>query len=189
MRERITMSNRYGRISAGVWNSAGQRCGIPPSTISFGENDNTKDTMRFSFRERVAMQRRVVRFGISVLMLCLCCFCQKGNVSKDSLVKIGGMTVTKQMYEAFDEAKGMFPSLRSEYFSRASDMTVFIAINALYEKAKTTPLASRVKASDDWKWKQMFFPAQAYLKDVVSANFGFSEKDLENHYYYPRHDC
>jgi hypothetical protein len=58
-------------------------------------------------------------------------------------------------------------------------MTFFIAVNALYEKANSTPLAARLKSSDDWKWKEMFFPAQAYLKDVVYANLGFSEKELE----------
>ena len=176
------MGNTCGQLSAGGLNSAGQRLGIPRTATPLGEGDDKQDALKYSFGERVAMQRRVVRFSISVLMLCLCCFCQKGNISKDSLVKIRGSTITKQTYEAFQDAKGMYPSLRSEYFSRASDMTVFIAVNALYEKAKATPLASRMKASDDWKWKQLFFPAQAYLKDIVSANLGFSEKELAAYY-------
>jgi hypothetical protein len=135
------------------------------------------------FGERVAMQSGVVRFGISVLALCLCCFCQKSSGSKDSLVRVGGATITKQILNTYEEARGMYPSGRPDYFSRSlSDMTYFISLVALYEKSKSSPLAAAAKSSDDWKWKKMFFPAQTYLKEVIHSNLGFTDKELEGYY-------
>jgi hypothetical protein len=129
------------------------------------------------------MHSRVVRFGISVLALCLCCFCQKGDIAKDSLVRIGHTTINKQMFDGFQEAKNMYPSSRPEYFGKTpSDITYFITVVALYEKAKSTPLAARVKSGNDWKWKQMFYPAQIYLRDVIHSNLGFTDMELEAYY-------
>ncbi len=138
---------------------------------------------RLSFHERIAMHSRIVRFGILVLALCLCSFCQKSNSAKDSLVKINGTTVTKSDFEAFQEAKGMYPAARSEYFSRnLNDMTFFITVQLLYEKAKSTSLAAKEKSSDDWKWKQLFYPAQLYFRNSMQPNLGFSEKELNAYF-------
>jgi hypothetical protein len=39
-----------------------------------------------------------------------------------------------------------------------------------------------VKSGDDWKWKQMFYPGQIYLKDIVYSNLGFADEELQSYY-------
>ncbi len=177
------VNDMFGKSPARGLGAGRRSLPVLPTGNNLLENHRNSSNVSCSFGERVAMHSGVVRFGISVLALCLCCFCQKENGSKDSLVRIGGTTVTRQTYNTFQDARGMFPSGRPDYFSRSlSDMTYFISMNVLFEKANASPLAGRIKASDDWKWKRMFFPAQAYLKDVVHANFGFTDKELEAYY-------
>jgi hypothetical protein len=135
------------------------------------------------FGERIFMHIGIVRCGISVLMLCLCSFCQKGNVSKDSLLKMNGKTITKHTFESFDETRSMYPALRGDFFSRPlSDMTYFITINAIYENVRSQSFASKLKSSDDWKWKQQYYPAQLYLKNIINTNLGFSDKEIDDYY-------
>jgi hypothetical protein len=180
---RAVVNDMFGKLREIKWGETDHGFPVLPSKNSLLENSKCTSNARSSFGERVAMYSGVVRFGISVLALCLCCFCQKENGSKDSLVKIGGTTIAKKTYDAFQDARGMFPSGRPDYFSRSiSDMTYFISVNILSEKGNASALAGQVKSGDDWKWKKMFYPAQAYLKDIVHTNLGFTEKDLEAYY-------
>jgi tetratricopeptide (TPR) repeat protein len=128
------------------------------------------------------MHIKFVRFGSMLLLLCLCCFCQKID-PKDQFVKIDGRTITRQNFNAFSEATHMFPSAMGEFFPGSHpEMTFLIDLELLYEKAKASPEADKEKSSDDWKWKKMYFPAQLYLKQILDQNLGFSDKDVEAYY-------
>jgi len=132
--------------------------------------------------ERVAMHIRIVRFGILVFMLCLYCFCQKSG-KNDTLLKIKGKTITRNEFNAFINARNLYPEPRGDFFSRPlADMTFFIATEAFYDKAKSTPFAAKAKSRDDWKWKEMYFPASIYIRNVLQGNMGFSDKEIEAYY-------
>ena len=138
--------------------------------------------VRHTLKERVAMHIKFVRFALVLFALCLYCFCQKSD-TKDLLVKIDGQTITRQNNEAFSEAMHMFPSSMGEFLPGSHpDMTFLIDVSVLFNKAKSMPAADKEKSSEDWKWKKMYFPAQLYLKQVLSQNLGFSDKEIDAYY-------
>ena len=149
--------------------------GMRPISV---KNDHVPHTLM----ERVGMYIKFVRFGLMLFLLCLCCFCQKVD-TKDMLVKINGETITRQNEEAFLEASHMFPSSMGEFFPGSHpDMTFLIDVEVLFDKAKSMTEADKEKSSDDWKWKKTYFPAQLYLKQILSQNLGFTEKEIEAYY-------
>jgi tetratricopeptide (TPR) repeat protein len=146
----------------------------------FSMHDNKP---KYTLRERIAMHIRLVRFGLLLLMCCLYCFCQKDEKSKEILIKIGGAPVSRLDYEMFQQTKNMYPTPVGDFFKGPqSDMTTLVNVELLYNKAKSGPAASQQKSSSDWKWKEKYFPAQLYLQQVLVANFGFSDKEIEAYY-------
>ena len=98
-----------------------------------------------TIKERIVMHIKFIRLGLILLLLCLCCFCQKTD-PKDQYVKIDGQTFTRQNFNAFSEATHMFPSAMGEFFPGSHpEMTFLIDLELLYEKAKSTPEADKEK--------------------------------------------
>jgi hypothetical protein len=138
--------------------------------------------VRHTLKERVGMHIKFVRFGLMLFLLCLCCFCQKGD-SKDMLVRINGQTISRQNNEAFSEASHMFPSSMGEFLPGSHpDMTFLIDVEVLFEKVKSMPAADKEKSSEDWKWRKMYFPAQLFLKRILDQNLGATEKEIGAYY-------
>jgi tetratricopeptide (TPR) repeat protein len=133
--------------------------------------------------ERVAMHIRIVRFGLLMLTICLYCFCQKTDVKNPTLLKIGGAVITQKDFASFTDAKSLFPSSRGEFFNRPfSDMTFFINVELLLDKANKSSGASLSKSSEDWKWKQMYFPATLFFRNIIQGNMGFLDNEIEAYY-------
>jgi tetratricopeptide (TPR) repeat protein len=129
------------------------------------------------------MHIRIIRFGVLVLSICLYCFCQKADEKNKPLIKIGGTTVTHKEFNAFVDAKSLFPSARGDFFTRPiSDMTFFVSMEMLYNNACKTSFAAHAKSSEDWKWKQMYFPATLFVRNVLQGNMGFFDKEIESYY-------
>ncbi|HEX7511078.1 MAG TPA: tetratricopeptide repeat protein [Chitinivibrionales bacterium] len=140
-------------------------------------------TVGNTIEERVAMYIRIVRFGVIILTLSLYCFCQKADLKNGPVVKIGSTTINQKEYNTFLDARGIFPSPRGDYFSRPlSDMTFLITTELLYDKAASTSFAAQAKNSDDWKWKQMYYPATLFLRAVIQGNLGSFDKEIEAYY-------
>jgi tetratricopeptide (TPR) repeat protein len=125
---------------------------------------------------------RIVGFGIIILTLCLCSFCQ--NKDKNNLVAtIDSFTLTRDNYNSFMETRRFYPSATGDYFPGDRQGTAFLlATMILSDDSKARSMAGKLKSGLDWEWKQRYFPAQVYLNRILAQNRGFTDKELEGYY-------
>jgi tetratricopeptide (TPR) repeat protein len=124
----------------------------------------------------------MIGFGIIVLALCLCSFCQNRD-KKDIVATIDSFTLTKDNYNTFMEMRRYYPSATGDYFPGNQQGTaLLLATMFLSEDEKASSLAGKLKSSQDWEWKQRYFPGQMYLSNVLAGNNGFTDKELQDYY-------
>ena len=128
------------------------------------------------------MHMRLVGFGVIVLMLCLCSFCQNQD-KKDIVATVDSFTLTKQNYNSFMEMRRLYPSYTGDYFPGDRQGTAYLlATMVLCDEPKAKSLAGKLKSGLNWEWKQRYFPAQQYLIKILDQNMGFTDKELEGYY-------
>ena len=119
--------------------------------------------------------------GLIVGALLLCGISQASeDAGKSVLATIGSTTITRQVFDNFSVAKSYFPTPLPAFFSRSgSDLTSLIETELLFAKA---PSSSTLKNSNDWKWKEMFYPSQLYFQQVMEPNLCFSKAEITAFY-------
>ncbi len=121
---------------------------------------------------------KVVLLSTAILF----CFCQKKSDETKAFAKVGWNVISQDSFKAFRMMKNMFPeNIRmKKYPGRRPLYTLCVETEAIYKKAKSG--TSAYKKTDDWKWKETYFPAQMYLREVIHENWGFLNSEIERYY-------
>jgi Tetratricopeptide repeat len=128
------------------------------------------------------MHMKMVGFGIIILALSLCSFCQNRD-KKDLVATVDSFSLTKDNYNSFMEMRRLYPSYTGDYFPGDRQGTAFLlGTIILADEGKARSLAGKLKSGLDWEWKQRYFPAQMYLNKILGGNLGFTDKDVEAYY-------
>jgi hypothetical protein len=126
-----------------------------------------------------------VRFVSPLLCasLALLFFCQKDNGTNKPLVKVG-MTVLKQVdVNGFSRVTQNYPSSSAEFsIVMRPPISGFIETYAIYKKQRFNPANLKLRRSLDWKWKQRYLVATAFLNEVLQQNLGYTEPELRKYY-------
>ncbi len=118
---------------------------------------------------------------VLVVSLIFCCLCSKKK-EEAAFAKVGGKVISQESFEVFKNMRRFYPGSNDElpFPGDRSVATLCVEVEALYPKAKS--FRSKVVATDDWKWKTAFFPAQLYLIEILDKNLGFADKVMEDYY-------
>lgn len=128
------------------------------------------------------MHMKMVGFGIIILALSLCSFCQNRD-KKDLVATIDSFSLTKDNYNSFMEMRRLYPSYTGDFFPGDRQGTAFLlGTMILSEEGKAKSLAGKLKSGMDWEWKQRYFPAQMYLNKILGGNLGFADKEVDAYY-------
>jgi tetratricopeptide (TPR) repeat protein len=99
---------------------------------------------------------------------------------QDVAATIGTKTITRQDFNDFSAAKMYSPTVLPTVLARAtSDLSLLIETELLFPKVSNV---DSIKKSNDWKWKEMFYPAQLFYQDVMEPNLGFTDAEINAYY-------
>jgi len=116
--------------------------------------------------------------GLSAVLLA---FCAKQDAG-DAFSQIGSTTITKQHYEAFNKVLRIFPSKPNDNFPGQRTPVTFMTEVEVLSSKLPSDLKKKLIASDDWKWKKIYYPAQFYIFDILAPNLGFTDDELKGFY-------
>lgn len=101
---------------------------------------------------------------------------------ENGFAKVGGKVISRESFDAFRRAKSMYPHpLDGAFPGGRTDATFLVETQALYTKAPGG-IKRQVENSADWEWKQQYFPAQAYIGEVLDKQLGLTEKAIQEYY-------
>lgn len=119
---------------------------------------------------------------MSAAVLCIAVSCQKGQDVEGAFARVGRQVISQEQFEAFGEMRRMYPEQMHELFPGDRGMPTFVVeTEALFQKSPSS-IKRSIRQSADWEWKQRYFPAQIYMREVIERNLGFSESELEAYY-------
>lgn len=122
------------------------------------------------------------KFTQLIIIVPLLFFCTKKDTS-DGVVKIGSTVITKEQHQAFKKIVRMYPTDPGSFFPNIrSTISHLIETEVLYDKAISRSFKDSIKKTDDWKWKQRYYPAQLYLLDFLGDNLGVTEEKITAYY-------
>jgi len=99
---------------------------------------------------------------------------------QEVVATIGTTTITRQNFNDFSAAKMYSPTVQPTVFARAtSDLSLLIETELLFSKVTNV---DSIKKGDDWKWREMFYPAQLFYQEVMEPNLGFTEAEINAYY-------
>ncbi len=110
-------------------------------------------------------------------------FCAKKAKEEEKVfATVGNKKIMQESFHAFDNMRYMYPAMRPDAFypGKRTSPTLCVETEALYKKAKS--LKRSIENSDDWKWKEIFFPAQMYIQNVLDKNLGVTKARIEAYY-------
>lgn len=115
-------------------------------------------------------------------ILSLLFVCSKPDV-KDAVVSVGKATISKEQFSAFEKISRMYPTDPGIYFpSYRPKISHCVDAEVLFQQKATRKIKNKIKHSDDWKWKQRYFPAQLFLVEFLVPNLGIPEEQLKEYY-------
>jgi tetratricopeptide (TPR) repeat protein len=113
---------------------------------------------------------------------CTLCLCQKQIDDKEKFARVGGTVLSQTDFKNFQMMQREYPTQMGELFpGNRSAATSLVETEALAQKAGWLG-ARKVESSADWKWKELYFPGQMYIKNVLSVTLGFTENDIKKYY-------
>ncbi len=101
---------------------------------------------------------------------------------ENGFAKVGGKVISRESFDAFRRTKSMYPhALDGAFPGGRTDATFLVETQALFAKAPGG-IKREVQNSEDWEWKQQYFPAQAYISEVLDKQLGLSEEAILEYY-------
>jgi hypothetical protein len=136
---------------------------------------------KHTFNVKRVLQMKLYSQAIVGLSAVFLAFCAKQDTG-DALAQIGSTTITKQNYEAFNKVIRIFPSKPNDNFPGQRSPATFMTEVEVLSSKLPADVKSKLFASDDWKWKKIYYPAQFYIFDILAPNLGFTDDELKGFY-------
>lgn len=114
-------------------------------------------------------------------LVCFSCSNKKSGDVKE-FAKVGKKILTQDDFESFKKMKRFYPAYLGDFQFPGNrlNQTQCVETKAIYKKAGS--VKGSVKSSADWKWKELFFPAQMYMMEILDKNLGSSDGEIESYY-------
>jgi hypothetical protein len=117
-----------------------------------------------------------------LLVLPLLAACTK-KAGDDGIVRIGQKTISKAQFESFEKATRMYPTTTGSLFpGYRPTITHLVETDLIFRQGASGSVKDSLKKTDDWKWKQRYFPAQQFLLEYLVENLGVPDEKLKSFY-------
>jgi tetratricopeptide (TPR) repeat protein len=114
-----------------------------------------------------------------MLFLSLMTACMKTS-PEDGVVRIGGKTISKAQFDAFDKARNLYFGEVGPYFpANRSPITHLVETELIYRQSGTARLKDSLKSTADWEWKKRCIQAQLVFLEYITENLDIPEERIK----------
>ncbi|MFW6221100.1 MAG: hypothetical protein ACOC4C_01425 [Fibrobacterota bacterium] len=123
------------------------------------------------------------RFAVYVLLVgtsLMYSSCSNAANEENAFAKVGGKILPRESYQYFTTMQRMYPAQKSTFFpGDRKPASALVETQVLFSDASGK---NKLKSTQDWRWKQRYYPAQMYAQQILSQNLGFTEEEIEDYY-------
>lgn len=121
--------------------------------------------------------------GFTVGIALIFSSCQKKIEEKDQFASINGKILSTSQLDAYKRVKSMYPAntMDLSFPGSRSLNSIAVEVEALFKDAERA-IGSKIKNDIDWKWKSRYYISQNYLINIISKNWGYSDKEIKDFY-------
>ncbi|MBN2188033.1 MAG: hypothetical protein JW699_01160 [Chitinispirillaceae bacterium] len=102
---------------------------------------------------------------------------------KDGIARVGGKTISKEKFNAFNNARFLYIGNVGPYFpANRSPITYLVETELIYRQSGTARIKDSLQRTADWQWKKRYFQAQMVSLGYIIENLNFSEEQIKAYY-------
>jgi tetratricopeptide (TPR) repeat protein len=123
--------------------------------------------------------KKYVRLMLLLLLTTACI-----NTSpKDAVVRIGGKTISRAQFDAFDKSRNLYLGNVGPYFpANRSPITHLVETELIYRQSGAARLKDSLKSTADWEWKKRCIQGQLVFFGYIAENLDIPDEQINAFY-------